>query len=92
MSTFEHNPGDIALDAMADRLYRDGQSLGFFHDRHSLEVGTGVCIRSKYGSVRSKSFNAPSMETLREVVSLLKVRVAIKIWCKSIDLIMRRMM
>lgn len=92
MSSLESNRQDAALDAMADKLYREGQALGYFHSCDTHAVSTGLCLRSKHGGVQCSPPEEPGLRSMSHVVSTLKVRVAMKMSCESVDLIVRWIM
>lgn len=86
-----------AVDVMADMIYRNCWPLGWFTppiepNRWSDEVVTGVCLRSKYGSVRSCPSEHPGFAAFEEAVVKLNARIAIKLQSKAVEVAMRNFM
>lgn len=86
-----------AVDVMADMIYRNCWPLGWFAPPVEAEkwldqVVTGVCLRSKHGSVRSCPSEHPGFATFEEAVVKLNARVAIKLQSKSVEVAMRNFM
>jgi hypothetical protein len=93
--------GSRALDVMSDKIYRQCVPLGWFvdpfialddWDEKSDSVILGVCVRSKYGSVRSCPTQHPGFQTFEEAIMRLNCRVAIKMHCKAVEAIMETRM
>jgi hypothetical protein len=86
-----------ALDVMTDAIYRSAWPLGWFPPVEVAsddwtdkdEVVTGVCIRSKYGAIRSCPSDHRGFRAFEEAVVALNAKIAIKIRCKSVDVAMR---
>lgn len=101
--TLNDEPGVDALDAldvMTDTIYRTAWPLGWFPPvevssddwTEKDEVVTGVCIRSKYGAVRSCPSDHRGFNAFEDAVVSLNAKIAIKIRCKSVDVAMRNCM
>jgi hypothetical protein len=56
------------------------------------EVVTGVCIRSKYGIVRSSPPDHPGFRGFEEGILVLNARAAIKMRSKTVDVAVRKHM
>lgn len=86
-----------AVDVMADMVYRNCWPLGWFSnpiepEKWSDEVVTGVCLRSKYGSVRSCPGNHPGFAEFEEAIIGLNAKVAIKLQSKAVEVAMKNFM
>jgi hypothetical protein len=83
-----------ALDVMADKIYRDCLIRGWFFIPSTTsaqwtdEVITGVAIRSKHGSVRSSPSEHRGFQEFETAIAQLNCRVAIKMHCKAVALVM----
>ena len=86
-----------AVDVMADMIYRNCWPEGWFTPAvdpsdWSDEVVTGVCLRSKYGSVRSCPGEHPGFAAFEEAIVKLNARIAIKLQSKAVDVAMKNYM
>lgn len=88
--TPDGSPHLDALDVMADMIYRTGCTLGYFH--YDQQLITGVCIRSKYGHIRSSPPAEPRFLEFERAVAALNAKVVAKIWCKPVEVVMRTLM
>lgn len=98
-STTPHlNPLTLdAVDVMADMIYRECWPLGWFTSpiqasEWSDEVITGVCLRSKYGSVRSCPSEHPGFADFEGAIVKLNARIALKLQSKAVDVAMKNYM
>lgn len=89
---------EIALDVMADAIYRSTWPYGWFNgavvdsDSWTGEIITGVTILSSDNSARSCPAQHPGFARFEEAITVLNARVAIKIMCKAVDVIMSTIM
>jgi hypothetical protein len=86
-----------AVDVMADMIYRNCWPEGWFTPSvdpsdWSDEVVTGVCLRSKYGSVRSCPSEHPGFAAFESAIVSLNARIAIKLQSKAVDVAMKNYM
>jgi hypothetical protein len=97
-TTPHHNPLTLdAVDVMADMIYRECWPLGWFTSPVEIsdwsdEVITGVCLRSKYGSVRSCPSEHPGFAAFEEAIVKLNARIAVKLQSKAVDVAMKNYM
>lgn len=90
-------PTLYAVDVMADMIYRSCWPLGWFSipvdaEKWSDQVITGVCLRSKYGSVRSCPGQHPGFAVFEEAVVKLNAKIAIKLQSKAVEAAMKYFM
>lgn len=88
------NLGVDAIDVMADLILVECSALGWFptEDRGAHGPATGVCIRSKYGSIRSCPPDHPGLKGFEDAVFALNSRVAIKMRSKAVEVAVRNHM
>jgi hypothetical protein len=82
---------EVALDVMADTIYRSTWPYGWFDgrvvdaDQWTDQVVTGVTILSRDGVPRSCPPNHPGFAAFEHAITNLNARVAIKLRCKAVD-------
>lgn len=84
--TQEDEDGLSASDVLANKLYRSGLALGFF-DPLDEDITTGVTIRGVNRLVTSCPFQSADFREFEIAVEALNVRVALKIHCKTVEMI-----
>lgn len=89
---------EIALDVVADSLYRSAWPYGWFDgavvepDAWTDEIITGVSILSNDNIARSCPSSHPGFAAFEQAVTSLNARVAVKIRCKAVDVTMAAIM
>ena len=78
-----------ALNVMAERIYRACRTRGWLQvQQHpQRDVITGVAIRSKHGRIRSWPQHI-GLQPFENGIIKLNCRVAVKLSCKALDVIM----
>ncbi|RSH92500.1 hypothetical protein EHS25_008916 [Saitozyma podzolica] len=87
-------PGTLGIDAidvMAQTIMRECTAWGMLSvdGKDALGGDTGICIRSKYGSIRSCPPERPGLEAFEAAVLSMNTKVALKMRSKSVEVAVR---
>jgi hypothetical protein len=83
-----------AIDVMAQTIMRECTAWGMLSvdGKDALGGDTGLCIRSKYGSIRSCPPERPGLEAFEAAVLSMNTKVALKMRSKSVEVAVRHHM
>lgn len=90
-------PGSLGIDAidvMAQTIMRECTAWGLLsaEGKDALGGDTGLCIRSKYGSIRSCPPERSGLEAFEAAVLEMNTKVALKMRSKSVEVAVRHHM